>query len=289
MAVAVVVAKAAVVAEPTRFVLIALVLLSLPSRAIAPEKISAIQEYIAERMGKAKGAQSLREADKKLEDVEKRLLPLLFVFKRTGPALEFRNTELDSLKAAIDSGQFELNPYEDLEWLRSKERETIRVCCVIRGDQRLAQSIQENVARGYPPMSAQTLEQVTNRIREADRSQGSMVDDDFTAPSNDPREIRAGRFRPSGGGGGQGQTPAQKMLNNIGYSPQKPAAEAPAPAPAPAAPGSAPAAPAAGGASAPASGAAAPPPNYPPPGTPAPDGAPAAPATPPPGTPPPAQ
>ncbi len=223
---------------PTRAIKILSVLLftlvSGATYALTQEQLTALQDYLTERAGGGKSGQPMRDAHQKLEEVERRLLPLIFVFKRTGPLVESRAQELEILQNALNTGELDFNPYEGTDWLKSKSRETVQVCCIIRNDQRLAQSIQENAARGFPPMTPQTLEQITAQIREANREGGGglIIEDDPPSTSN-PREIPAGRFKPSARSGSP-STPAQKMLDNIGYS-DKPA-PAPPPPPSPATP-----------------------------------------------------
>lgn len=260
MAAAVAEEEAVVVAveRGTKFLLV-FVLLSMAQLSFAvvrSEHVTAIQDYITEQLSTSKGSKAFKDADAKLEILEKRLLPLLFTFKRTGPEVDLRYSELEGVRKAINEGYFDLNPYEDMDWLKNSSRELLRMCCVIRSDQKMSQSIQENVARGYPPMTQQTANDIRSRIRESDGSVDSaMIDDDDGGAGGGgsgngsamPKEISTGQFRHSPRSNSQGPTPAQKMLQNIGYQPSKPAAEAPPP-PGPAAPaGAAPVGPAPSG------------------------------------------
>lgn len=223
------------------FALSVLLIQVASAKALTPPQVAALQDYMTAASGGGKGGHPLREAQQKLDAIEKRLLPLIFVFKRIGPLVDSRSQELESLKAAVDGGQLDFNPYEETSWLKGKGAETVLFCCYIRNDQRIAQAVQENVARGLPPLAPQMMDRLTARIQAVSRSGGPLEvesDDDDSSLSL-PKS--SGTFKPSGKSG-KPSTAAQKMLDNIGYS-EKPAtpppAAAPPPAPAPAAPAAA--------------------------------------------------
>lgn len=232
--------EAAAVAEAIKVFALALVFSqTLVAEALDQRQVAALQDYMTEASGGGKGGHPLREAQQKLDAIEKRLLQLIFVFKRIGPLVDSRSQELESLNAAIGAGQLDLNPYEETSWLKGKGAETVLFCCYIRNDQRIAQTVQENVARGLAPLTAQMMDRLTARIQAVSRSGGTMVveDDDDDTP---PQLKSTGGFKPSGKSSGP-STAAQKMLDNIGYS-EKPATPPTQPPPAPAAPPAAPAA-----------------------------------------------
>ncbi len=219
-----------------------LILFINSASALNPNQMQALDQLIAERRTAAsKLAVPVRDATLRLDTFEKRMLPVVFQFNRLGPLVIQRNAELDTVKIYIDDPSSMANPYDDTAWIEVARKETAYVCCDVRSNQRLAQEIQENLARGLPALSESTAANVAQRARAAaQRSAGVTFDDggDTPAPSGVPQS------KPNGYAPGEmaaPQVPHHRKgmisgLPDLNVPPPIPAAAPDIPAPAPALP-----------------------------------------------------
>ena len=132
----------------------------------------AVDKLIHERKAYvAKLEQPVRDATAKVDALEKKMLPLVFTFNRIGPVVLQRNAELDMLKIYLENKNNDFNPYDDARWMASARKETAYVCCDVRRNPKLAQEIQENLARGLPALSAATSGILADRVRDAGKKE----------------------------------------------------------------------------------------------------------------------
>lgn len=146
-----------------------------------------LNELIKRRLAQNnKLATSVRETTAKVDQLEKRLLPVIFTFNRVEPFIKQRTQELEVVQEYINDPKNLLNPYDEAPWVEGARKETAYVCCDVRRNPRLAQEIQENLARGLPALSEATGDTVADRARAA--AQGRPVAETI-APAPQPQTV----------------------------------------------------------------------------------------------------
>lgn len=127
----------------------------------------------------------LAAAIARVDDLEKRMLPIVFTFNRLAPVITQRTSEFAALEPWLADEKNQVDPYVDTGWMRAARKETAYVCCEVRRNSRLAHEIQENLARGLPALSDSTAEAVAARARQAVRGGGAIVE--IADPEASPR------------------------------------------------------------------------------------------------------
>jgi len=174
-------------------------------------------------------SKSLRETSARIDALEKRMLPVVFTFNRLGPLVQQRSGELDVLAVWVKDEKNVVNPYDDEAWVENARKETAYVCCDVRRSPRLAQEIQENLAKGLPALSDATSATVATRAKQAAKG-SAVVDLEPIKPA-----VPSGTPAPSGSPAPRGGSAPNTGLST-GVISGLPLPSAPAPAAAPAVP-----------------------------------------------------
>lgn len=140
----------------------------VPGWALAPAQMKALDDAVRAARPSASAGRAAAEFRDRVDNLEKRMLPLALMFNRLGPALVQRLNEFESVRSYLKKGATSfVNPYVDQKWVESARRETGYVCCDVRRSPRLALEIQENLAQGLPALSDNMSDKVGNRARMA--------------------------------------------------------------------------------------------------------------------------
>jgi hypothetical protein len=114
--------------------------------------IIAIDQYIAERKKVTNNAAPVVEklgeqAIKRLEEVEKILIPLVIWADRTSAEMISEQSTLERFSKDLEK-QSGLNPYSDKEWIETSRTNLKQLCCDIKADPRRQNQIQNRVSQG---------------------------------------------------------------------------------------------------------------------------------------------
>lgn len=194
----------------------------------------AIDEYITTQKNASPLRAKIRDTTTRLDNLEKRMLPIVFVFNRLSPLIGQRSAELDVLNTFIQDPSNLINPFTDKTWAAQSRKETAYVCCEIRRNPKLTEEIQENLAAGKPALSDESSDKAMIRARAAAEGRTPPPDPDSApAPVGNPGAAQGvpppgqpGQFR-------QRNRPTSGL--NTGIISGLPTPSAPSPAPAPAA------------------------------------------------------
>jgi hypothetical protein len=126
---------------------------------------TAIDGYINRRNNGGPVRAKLRDLAVRVENLENRMLPIVFTYSRLGPSIEQRFSELAALESRLNEPAAFINPFTDQDWAKSSRKETAFVCCEIRRNPKMAAEIQENLAAGKPPLSEVTARLAVSRAR----------------------------------------------------------------------------------------------------------------------------
>jgi hypothetical protein len=185
-----------------------------PVHALTPTVTNALDQLIMERKGARAEMGKVREFIARVDELEKRMLPVVFTFSRVAPLLSQRSGELDSLQAYVQDPLSFANPYSEPRWIEEAHKETTNICCQIRYNPKLSAEVQENLSSGKPPFSERTAIMVVNQAR------GASAQSETKKPAQGP-----GQQAP------KGARTVQPGLST-GVISGLPAPSAPAPAPA---------------------------------------------------------
>lgn len=134
-----------------------IILLSLFTSMVAwgvmkPTEQAALDQYITERRKMINNAAPVVEklgeqATKRLDEIEKKLFPLVIWADRSNAEMIATQAALERLSQEIKE-QENFNPYTDAEWKEASRKDLKQLCCEIKADPRRQTQIQNRVAQG---------------------------------------------------------------------------------------------------------------------------------------------
>jgi uncharacterized membrane protein YgcG len=119
---------------------------------MSPPEQAALDQYITERKKITNNAAPVVEklgeqATKRLDEIEKKLFPIVIWADRTSADMISTQAALDRLSQEIKE-QADFNPYADAEWKETARQDLKQLCCEIKADPRRQNQIQNRVSQG---------------------------------------------------------------------------------------------------------------------------------------------